>query len=184
MTLKGIALDALRFIIPTVIAVSIISGMSVARAAPAARGSLTATANVSVTVVAPLTVGSGQTLALRSVIRPANGHGNTVTVDPNGKMSVAGPGDAALTGDRPAVSGVFEVVGEPNTTYALTQSLRFDQPGLREVTAIVGPPSAGAAGLLPASGRQQVRYGGAFRIDPTTPVGRYTGSLQLTANYN
>jgi hypothetical protein len=99
-------------------------------------------------------------------------------------MSIAGPGDAALTGDRPAISGVFEVVGEPNTTYALTQSLRFDQPGLRDVATVIGPPSAGAAGLLPASGRQQVRYGGAFRIDPTTPEGRYTGSLQLTANYN
>jgi hypothetical protein len=184
MTLKGIALDVLRFAIPAVISVSIISVMSTARAAPAVRGSVTATANVSVTVVAPLTVGSGQTLALRSVIRPANGRANTVTVDPSGKMSIAGPGDAALTGDRPAVSGVFEVVGEPNTTYALTQSLRFDQPGLRDVAAVIGPPSAGAAGLLPASGRQQVRYGGAFRIDPTTPEGRYTGSLQLTANYN
>jgi hypothetical protein len=93
-----------------------ISGMSTARAEATARGSATATASVSVTVVAPLTVGSGQTLAPRSVIRPANGHGNTVTVDPSGGMSVAGAGDAALSGNRPAVSGVFEVVGEPNAT--------------------------------------------------------------------
>jgi Domain of unknown function (DUF4402) len=184
MTFKTVMLDTLRVIIPTVIAVALTSVMSSARAAPMVHGSVTATASVSVNVVAPQTISSGQSLTLRSVIRPANGRVNTVTVDPNGKMSVAGAGDAALTGDHPAVSGVFQIVGEPNTAYSLTQSLRFDQPGLRDVTAILGAPSSGVAGLLPASGQQEVRYGGAFKIDAATPAGRYTGALQVMANYN
>jgi hypothetical protein len=53
MTFRSAILAALRLIIPTVLAVTITSAVSSARAAPSLRSSVAAIANVSATVVAP-----------------------------------------------------------------------------------------------------------------------------------
>ncbi|HZZ69426.1 MAG TPA: DUF4402 domain-containing protein [Phenylobacterium sp.] len=168
----------------SVMTAMVLSSAPSARAATYGHGVLTATATASVTVLAPRTLGAGQALAFPALSRPANGGGNTVTLDPGGAMSVAGPGDTALSGERSAVSGAFRIVGPADTVYALTQTLSFDRPGLRDVRAIAGPPAAGAPGLLPASGAQDLRYGATFKVDAATPAGRYAGTLWIVASYN
>ncbi|HEX3888552.1 MAG TPA: DUF4402 domain-containing protein [Phenylobacterium sp.] len=168
----------------SVMTAMMLSSAPSARAATSGRGVLAATAMASVTVLAPRTIGAGQTLALPTLTRPANGGANTVTLDPGGAMSLAGPGDGALTGGRSAASGAFRIVGPADTAYALTQTLSFERPGLRDVQAIAGAPAAGAPGLLPASGAQDLRYGASFKVDAATPAGRYAGTLRITASYN
>jgi hypothetical protein len=168
----------------SVMTAMLLSSAPHARAATYGHGVLTATATASVTVLAPRTIGAGQALAFPTLARPANGGVNTVTLDPGGAMSLAGSGDGALTGEQSAVWGAFRIVGPADTAYALTQTLSFDRPGLRDVRAIAGAPAAGAPGLLPASGAQDLRYGGTFKIDAATPTGRYAGTLRITASYN
>jgi hypothetical protein len=145
-----------------------------ALAASSVHGSAMAVATASVTVLAPQAISAAQPLTFGAVMRPPN------TVGAGGKAGAGGTFVATQSG----ASGVFEVAGPPNTVYALSQTLRFDQPGPRDARVAAEPPLAGAAGQLPASGAQEIRYSGAFTLDLAAPAGLYTGSLAVTANYN
>jgi spore coat protein U-like protein len=145
-----------------------------AAAASSVHGTVTAVASASVTVLAPQAISAAQALTFGAVTRPAN------AVGVGGKTGAGG----ALVATRSGASGVFEIAGPPNTVYALSQSLRFNQPGLHDAVVVAEAPRAGAAGLLPASGAQEIRYSGAFKVDAAAPAGLYTGSLEVTANYN
>jgi hypothetical protein len=155
-----------------------------AHAAALTHGSVTATAAASVTILAPETLSATQQLTFGAVIRPANGQANTVRVDTDDKMTITGRGDAKAKPGAVATAGVFEIAGPANTVYALDQSLRVVGAGLRRAVASPGEAKDTAARVLPASGLQQVRFGGAFTIDPTAPPGRYDGYLAVTVNYN
>ena len=42
----------------------------------------------------------------------------------------------------------------------------------------------GALGIIPLSGVQELRFGGAFDLSAATPVQSYSGALSVTVNYN
>lgn len=153
-------------------------------ATAALAGSVTATATVSVTVLAPVTLQATQGLNFGAVTRPGNTGANTLTLDAtSSNVTLSGSGDGATAAG--AVSPAkFSVIGPAGVTYSTTQSLTFDQPGLTRVSASAPVASSGAFGVIPASGRQELRFGGAFDLTAATPAQAYAGSLTVTVNYN
>jgi len=151
---------------------------------PAAAGSLTASATVSVTVLAPVTLRATQGLDFGAVTRPGNAGANTVTLDAaSSKVSLSGAGDAARAAG--AVSAArFSLVGQPGVTYSTSQTLSFGQDGLSHVCASAPVAGAGTLGVIPPSGVQELRFGGAFELSAATPAQAYTGALAVTVNYN
>ncbi len=148
-----------------------------------AGGSVSASASVSVTILAPVTLQATQVLDFGAVIKPGNAGANTVAIDPDSHVTVSGAGDAARSAS--AVSAAkFDVIGEAGITYTTTQSLMFDQPGLTHISASAPRVTSGAPGIIPASGRQELRFGGAFDISAATPAQAYSGALTVTVNYN
>lgn len=149
-----------------------------------AGGSVSATAQVSVVILAPVTLQATQGLDFGAVTKPGNSNSNTVTLDAaNSSVTVTGSGDGARAAG--AVSPAkFSLIGDAGITYSTTQSLTFDQPGLTHVTVSKPVASSGALGVIPGGGRQELRFGGAFDLSAATPVQSYTGSLAVTVNYN
>jgi hypothetical protein len=154
--------------------------------APAAlaSGSVTATASVSVVILAPVTLSATQGLAFGAVTRPANAGANTLSLDAaTSNVTLSGAGDAARAAG--AVSPAkFSLVGQAGMTYSTTQSLTFAQPGLTRVSVSTPVAGNGALGVIPASGVQELRFGGAFDLSAATPAQAYTGALTVTVNYN
>lgn len=147
-----------------------------------AGGSVTATAPASVVILAPVTIAATQALDFGAVTKPASA-GNTITLDASGAVTVTGSGNATHAAGA-VTAAKFNLVGDAGVTYSTTQSLSFDQPGLTNVSASAPLVTNGAPGIIPASGVQELRFGGAFDLSAATPIGSYTGALSVTVNYN
>lgn len=165
---------------------SAVAALALSLCAPAAwaGGSVTATASVSVTILAPVTLSATQALAFGAVTRPASAGANTLTLDAaTSNVTLSGSGDG-----KPASGSVsaakFSLAGQAGMTYSTTQSLTFAQPGLTRVSVSAPVAGNGALGVIPASGVQELRFGGAFDLSAATPAQAYTGSLTVTVNYN
>lgn len=152
-------------------------------AAQANAGTVVATAPVSVTILAPVTVSATQGLDFGVVTRPANAGVSTVSMDASSHVTVTGSGDA-VHGAGAVSSAKFDVAGEAGVTYSTTQALTIDQPGLTNISVTAPATTSGAPGVIPASGVQEIRFGGSFQVSAATPAQAYTGSLQVTVNYN
>jgi hypothetical protein len=153
-------------------------------ATPASAGTVSATASVSVTILAPVTLQATQGLDFGAVTRPGNNGANTITLDPaNSSVTLTGTGDGARAAGSVSPAK-FSLVGEAGITYSTTQSLSFAQPGLTRVSVSMPVAGNGSLGVIPASGMQELRFGGAFDLDAATPAQAYTGSLAVTVNYN
>lgn len=149
----------------------------------ATAGTVSATAPVSVLILAPVTVTATQGLAFGTVVRPGNEGANTVSLDADSHVTISGPGDAA-TGASSVSAAKFDVAGDPGITYSTTQSLEFAQPGLTNVSVTAPVTTAGTPGVIPPSGVQEIRFGGSFQVSAATPTQSYTGALTVTVNYN
>ena len=153
-------------------------------ATPASAGTVTATASVSVTILAPVTLQATQGLDFGAVTKPGNTGANTLTLDPtSNNVTLSGPGDGARAPGSVSAAK-FSLIGEAGITYSTTQSLSFAQAGLTRVSVSMPIAGNGALGVIPASGTQELRFGGAFDLTATTPAQAYTGALAVTVNYN
>lgn len=161
------------------------SAMIIAQAVAAAgatAGTVSATAPVSVIILAPVTVAATQAMDFGLITRPGT-NSNTVSMDATGAIRVTGSGDATHPGGA-VTPAMFKIAGDPGVTYSTTQSLTFDRPGLQNAVAATPAPVNGSPGVIPAEGFQEIRVGGAFEVSAATPIQSYAGSLQVTVNYN
>ena len=153
-------------------------------AAAAHAGTVTATASVSVTILAPVTLQATQGLDFGVVTKPGNAGANTITLDPTSSaVTLSGAGDGARSAGSVSAAK-FSLIGEAGITYSTTQSLTFAQPGLTRVSVSSPVAASGALGVIPASGMQELRFGGAFELTANTPAQAYSGALAVTVNYN
>ena len=149
-----------------------------------AGGSLTATAPVSVTILAPVTLQTTQGLDFGAVTKPANANSNTVTLDAStSNVTLSGTGNATRAAGSVSAAK-FSLIGDAGVTYSTTQSLNFAQPGLTNVSVSLPVAATGAFGVIPAAGVQELRFGGAFDVSAATPVQSSPGALSVTVNYN
>lgn len=148
-----------------------------------ASGSISATAPASVTVASPINITKTQNLVFGQVVRPSNAGTNTVTIDANDTVTLAGAGNGTVVAST-TTSAKFNITAPVGTTYTTTQALTFTQTGLTNIQPSLPTTTNGAPGVVPASGLQEIRYGGQFDMDASTPAQAYTGTLSVTVNYN
>jgi len=165
-----------------IVAASAAAGLAIASGALAA-GSVSTTAGASVTVLSPVTITKTQDMKFGQVVRPSNANTNTVTLDANDTVTLTGTGNGGVVASTTS-SAKFDVTASAGTTYSTTQTLSFTQNGLTNVAASLPTTTNGSPGVIPASGIQEMRYGGQFDMGSATPAQTYTGTLSVTVNYN
>jgi hypothetical protein len=148
-----------------------------------AAGSISATAPASVTIVAPVTLTKTQDMQFGQVVRPSNANANTVTLDANDTVTLAGGGNGSLIAST-TLSAKFNLTAPAGTTYSTLQTLAFTQNGLTNVAPSLPTATTGVLGTVPAAGIQELRYGAQFDMSSSTPAQAYTGTLSVTVNYN
>jgi hypothetical protein len=157
--------------------------LSALAGAACAAGSVTATAPASVTVMSATTLTKTQDMAFGQVVRPSNANTNTVTLDANDTVTLSGAGNgSAIAGGT--TSAKFNLNAPAGTTYSTVQSLSFTQTGLTNIAPSLPTATNGVLGTVPASGVQELRFGGSFDMTSATPAQAYTGTLSVTVNYN
>jgi hypothetical protein len=159
-----------------------IAATSMASGALAA-GSVTATAPASVTVISAITFTKTQDMQFGQVVRPSNASTNTVTLDANDTVTLAGAGNGSIIASS-TLSAKFNLNAPPGTTYTTTQLLTFTQTGLTNIASGLPVATTGVLGTVPVSGIQELRFGGQFDMSSSTPAQAYTGTLSVTVNYN
>jgi hypothetical protein len=162
---------------------AVAAALSSLAGAALASGSVSATAPASVTVLSPTTLTKTQDMLFGQVVRPSNASANTVTLDVNNTVTLSGAGNGSVVAST-TKSAKFDIVAPAGTTYTTTQALTFVQTGLTNIAASLPVASSGTLGTVPVSGTQELRYGGAFDMDSTTPAQAYSGTLSVTVNYN
>ena len=148
-----------------------------------ASGSVSTSAPATVTVLSPTSLTKTQNMAFGSVVRPSNASANTVTLDVNDAVTIAGAGNGSIVSSTTS-SAKFDFTAPAATTYTTTQGLSFLQTGLTNVGASAPVATTGALGTVPAGGIQELRYGGNFDMTSSTAAQNYTGTLSVTVNYN
>lgn len=148
-----------------------------------ASGSISTTAPASVTILSPINITKTQNLVFGQVVRPSNTNPNTVTMDANDTVTLTGTGNGSAVASTTS-SAKFDVTAPAGTTYSTTQALTFTQTGLTNIAASTPTTTNGSPGVIPASGIQEIRYGGQFDMTSSTPAQNYTGTLSVTVNYN
>ena len=148
-----------------------------------AGGVVSTTAAASVTILSPVTITKTQDLVFGAVIRPLNASPNTVSMDANDTVTISGAGNGSLVSSTTS-SAKFNLVGPAAEVYTTGQTLTFTQTGLTGITASGPTATTGVLGTIPASGTQELRYGGSFNMSAATTAQAYTGTLTVTINYN
>jgi hypothetical protein len=164
-------------------------GVAAATAAASSAFAADATASTAVNIVRPISIAKDVDLNFGTIIRPtANA---TVAISTAGVVSgaTATPSSASPTAAKFTVSGeggqsfsISETATLVNGTNSLTLTLSKAAGATGSLAGNVGTLS-GALGDT-ASGTAELLYGASFPITPTTATGAYTGSLQVTVDYN
>jgi hypothetical protein len=152
--------------------------------AASAAGSVAQTAPVTLTVATAINLTKTTNMAFGTVIKPTNANTNTVVLTPAGAISVTGTGDGSTVNATPHSQAVFSLVAPAGTTYASVTGLSMT-PALPNTAATTVPTTTtGTYGTVPVGGVQDLNVGGQFDVTATTVVQAYTGTLNLTVNYN
>jgi hypothetical protein len=144
-------------------------------------GTVSATANATVTVISPTTITKEQDMVFGTLIRPTAGT-TTFTLDSSDNVTAAG-GNGTVVASTTS-SAKFLIASQSAITYTLAPTLTFVQTGLTNVT--VGPvaTTSGTPGQVPANGTQEIRYGASFDVGIATTPQAYTGTLSVIVTYN
>jgi hypothetical protein len=142
------------------------------------------TASVGATIVAPLQVAKVSDLEFGGII-PASS-AETVTVDVSGAREVTG-GLGLATTVPAAVGARFTVSGSASALFsvALPGSAILSRVGggATDMAVTDFVSSTGALGVLGANGAQEVVVGATLHVGASQPVGRYTGTFDVTIEY-
>ena len=141
------------------------------------------TAAASVTVISPVTVTKTADMAFGNVVRPITGT-STITLNTTNTVSESGAGDGSVAPGLATSSARFDVTAPAGTVFTTAQGLAFAQVGLQNVRPSLPQTADGTLGTIPASGVQNIRYGGSFDMNSSTTIQSYTGTLTVTVSYD
>jgi len=146
-------------------------------------GAATQTVSVQATVVKPLTLAKLQDLNLGTVtLNPGSWSGATVGISESGVFSCANPNTTCIGAVQPAQ---FSVVGSNN------QVVRVTAPNVTLVNqanssnTLLLTVDAPATISIPNSGNKGVTFGvgGSVTLSSSTANGTYSGTLNVTVDY-
>ncbi len=149
---------------------------------PAIAGAATAIAEVRATILPSLSVSSTKPLDFGNL--ESGAYSSTVVVPAIGKTrSFTGGGKLRSGGNVSAA--VFEVSGAPNASVSVSFPVEINLRSATGHTMSVNnfkyPDKDSRIG---DDGRTTVRVGGTLHMSANQPVGDYTGSVNITINYN
>jgi hypothetical protein len=175
--------------------IALLAAVAMAASAPQAFAA-TAQATVSATLVNPGSVSATRALAFGTIIKPTSGT-NTVTVasaaSGTATPTLSGGGNASIATSGQASAATFNLVGVPSGTYSVAATnLTFTNNdgsltsvGAEAPTVQSGTFNSGTGnGTLPAGGTDNMFVGGHFTISNTATPQAYTGTLEITVNFN
>ena len=136
------------------------------------------TSTATVTIKAPITITETTAMSFGTVIPNAVGTAATVVL---GTTNNASSGDATITG---AASGEYAVTGAGTAAYTLSglTSTTMTGTGAAMALTFTSSPAIGASALV--SGAATILVGGSLAVGANQLSGDYTGSYDVTVNYN
>jgi hypothetical protein len=143
----------------------------------------TVSANATATIIAPIAITNSTDLAFGNVAVSATLAG-TVVLSPLGvRTPTAGVTLPAVTGTFSAAT--FSVTGSGASTYAITLPASITLTGVPSGTMTVdnftsNPSGTGAL----TAGAQTLTVGGTLNVGAAQAAGTYTGTFNVTVNYN
>jgi hypothetical protein len=161
-------------------AVSVAAATALATSASAATAS--ASAGMAATIQSPLTITKTTDMDFGTLVKPSTTTAATVTLLPAGSISYSGHSGAAT----PAVFTVTTTGGTiitPHATFSPATS-GLDITGLPNFALVDTSNVSGTPITLGStSTTQTLTYGAKFDISSTTPVGAYSGTLNVSVDY-
>jgi hypothetical protein len=148
-----------------------------------ANGQATASANATATIIAPISITNTADLAFGNVAVSAITAGTVVLTPAGGRSATGGVTLPAVTGTFTAAA--FTVNGSGTSTYSITlpasATLTGTPSGTMTVDTFTSTPSG--TGAL-TGGTQNITVGGTLNVGAAQAAGSYTGSFNVTVNYN
>lgn len=143
----------------------------------------TATANATANIVTSIGITKVQDLAFGNLAPGLLG--GTVTVTPAGARSATG--DVTLSPAGQGRQAVFNVTGDANATYAITLpnsiTITNTDDNLSTMTVNGFTSNPNGTGLL-TGGAQTLNVGGQLTVGALQAAGPYTGTFNVTVEYN
>ena len=159
---------------------AIVGAIAAASFAGSAQAATTATGTASAEILSSLTVTATGTLQFGQI---AANTGGTITV--NADSSTASSGSLVSTGTR--MPAAFSVAGSPNAMVVLslpTSPVNLTRAGGTETMALSGFNSnPGGAFQLNASGSGTFNVGGTLAVASGQVAGAYSGTFQVSVEY-
>jgi hypothetical protein len=140
-------------------------------------------------IIQPITITKNVDMNFGTLIRPATS--GTVTLSTAGVVS----GVTTVTGGTNAAPAAakFTVNGEGGQSYSISETVSALSNGTTDLTLTLtkAPGESGTlvgnvgtlGGDLGSAGAGELLYGASFPITATTATGAYSGTLQVTVNY-
>jgi len=149
----------------------------------------TVSTNASANIVVPLTITKTADLCFGTMTSPTGG--STVLLQPNGNISVTyNGGNMVLLSQTPtpSVAG-YTVTGQTNTYYNiyLPASVTITNPSSNTMTIdgwLTSENNNGTVGFLDGNGHDAFTLGGTLHVGGYQALGLYTGTFNVTVNYN
>ncbi|MBN2666494.1 MAG: DUF4402 domain-containing protein [Bacteroidales bacterium] len=146
----------------------------------------TATSSAAAVIIAPLSITNTAGLHFGTIMR--SGTAGTVTIAPDGTRSDDGGGGVTLSALAPVHSAAtFDVEGEDGRTVTITLPGTITITNLAaddmDVDTFVSDPDA--ANPVTLTGAATVlRVGATLNVGANQPSGEYTGTFNVSVNYN
>ena len=152
-----------------------------ALATGALAATVSATANATVTVIAPTSITKTQDMVFGTLVRPTTS-ATTFTLDSSDHVTALGGNGSVIA--SATSSAKFNIFSTSAIVYTLTPTLTFTQPGLTNITVGAVATTNGTPGQVAAGGTQEIRYGASFDVGIATTPQNYTGALSVLVTYN
>ena len=140
----------------------------------------TGTANASAVILTPISITKNVDLAFGDVYPDAAAAG-TVTVDAAGTRSAGG---AAALGATAGAAAQFAVSGEASAAYTITLPAAAVTLTSGADTMTVDAFSTDGTGTLDGTGNENINVGATLNVGVNQPAGTYSGTFDVTVNYN
>jgi hypothetical protein len=142
----------------------------------------TATATVTVDVVSTIRLNNITSMVFGDIASSASA--GTVILNTTGAR--VSTGGVTINTSVPGSAATFDVMGDPNASYAITlpAAITLTNPlgNSMLVDNLNSTPSS--FGNLDASGQSVLQVGGTLNVDPNQIFGSYSGLMSVTVEYN
>jgi len=140
----------------------------------------TSTANASAVILTPISITNNTALAFGDVY-PDTAAGGTVLLDPTGARTAGG---AAALGATPGAAAQFTVSGQASALYTITLPAAAVTLTSGANNMTIDSFLSDGTGTLDGTGNEIINVGATLNVNANQPAGTYSGTFDVTVNYN